>query len=222
MLAALFACKVNTDPDQVVAIEVTLPDSGRVEVTDTFQPAARALNGLGDSIAAEIYWSSLDTEVLAVLDSTTGVSHAQQVGSPRLQARVGALRSNPQTVVVLTKLESLVADGPTRVTVTLLPDTAGEVDSLSVALQVQALASPVEPANRRVVYAATTFPAGGPVVTFVPNDTVLTSSTGVASARLRLLPGAIPDSVEVTATMRRPNGTAIPGSPVTFVVEYGP
>jgi hypothetical protein len=198
----------------VVAIEVILPDSGRVEVTDIVRPTARALNGVGDSVAAQVYWSSLDT-IIAVLDSTTGVSLAQAVGSGRLQARVGALRSEPQAVVILTKLDSLVVNGPTR-------DTVSLVDSLSASLQVQAFAAPVAPANRRVVYAATTFPASGPVVTFVPNDSVLTSSTGVASTRLRLLAGAIPDSVVVTATMRRPDGTAIPGSPVTFVVEFGP
>lgn len=191
-----------------------LPDSGRVEVTDIVRPTARALNGVGDSVAAQVYWSSLDT-IIAVLDSTTGVSLAQAVGSGRLQARVGALRSEPQAVVILTKLDSLVVNGPTR-------DTVSLVDSLSASLQVQAFAAPVAPANRRVVYAATTFPASGPVVTFVPNDSVLTSSTGVASTRLRLLAGAIPDSVVVTATMRRPDGTAIPGSPVTFVVEFGP
>lgn len=197
-----------------MAIEVILPDSGRVEVTDTVRPTARALNGVGDSIAAQVYWSSLDTAI-AVLDSTTGASLAQAVGSGRLQARVGALRSNPQTVVILTRLDSLVASGPTR-------DTVSLADTLSAELQVRAFATPVVPANRRVVYAATTFPASGPVVTFVPNASVLTSSTGAAAARLRLLAGSTPDSVVVTATMRRPDGTAILGSPVTFVVEFGP
>ncbi|MGH7522095.1 MAG: hypothetical protein ACREMI_12550 [Gemmatimonadales bacterium] len=205
-----------------MAVEVMLPDSARAEVTDTYLPRGRALNGFGDSVAAQLYWSSLDTAIIAVLDSATGVSLAKAVGTGRLQARVDALRSNPQNVAVLTKLDSLVVNGPTRDTVTLLPDTAGNVDSLSVALQVQAFASPVVPAGRPVVYAATTFPASGPVVTLVPTGSVLTSATGVANVRLRLLAGAIPDSVVVTATMQRPDGTAIPGSPVTFVVEFGP
>lgn len=198
-----------------MAVEVILPDSGRVEITDTYLPRGRALNAVGDSVAADIYWSSLDSGVIAVLDSTTGVSLAKAVGPGRLQARVGALPSDPQTVSVLTRLDTLFANTPTR-------STASLADSLSDTLGVQALATPVAPASRRVVYVATTFPASGPVVTFVPNDSVLTSSTGVASTRLRLLVGAIPDSVVVTATMRRPNGTAVPGSPVTFVVEFGP
>src|SRR6266550_1813647 len=100
-LAAVFACKINTDLDQPVAIDIVLPDSGRVEVTDPFRPRARALNGIGDSVQAELSWASLDTAVLAVLDSTTGVSISKTIGSARLQARTGNLFSNPQTVTVL-------------------------------------------------------------------------------------------------------------------------
>jgi hypothetical protein len=197
----------------VVALEVILPDSGRVEVTDTVRPTARAFNALGDSIAAQVFWSSFDA-ALTVLDSTTGESLADSVGTGRLQARVGGLRSDPQTVVILTHLDTLWAV-TTRVTV-IAPDT------LSSPLEVQALASPDSASSRRVVYAATIFPASGPAVTFVPNDSVLTSTTGLASVQLKLLAGPVPDSVVITATMTRPNGTSIPGSPVTFVVEFVP
>ena len=113
-LAAVFACKLNTDLDQAVAIEVILPDSGRVEVTDTFRPRARALNGVGDSVAAEIFWSALDTTVLALLDSTTGEFLAQTVGTGRIQARVGTLRSNPQPVTVLAQDSSAATTFPAR------------------------------------------------------------------------------------------------------------
>ena len=78
-----------------------LPDSARVEVTDTFRPRARALNGVGDSVAAEIVWGALDSAVLALLDSTTGEFLAKKVGTGRIQARVGTLRSNPQAVSVI-------------------------------------------------------------------------------------------------------------------------
>lgn len=220
-LATLFACKLNSDLDQPVAIDVILPDSGRVEITDTFRPRARALNEIGDSVAAQIYWSSLDTAIIAVLDSATGVSLGEAVGSGRLQARVGSLRTDPQNVAVLPKLDSLRAGGggATRDTVFV---TAVPPDSLSDSLQVQAFASGGAATGRRVVYAATTYPASGPVVTLLPKDTVLTTSTGTALTQVRLRPGPVPDSVVVTATMRRLNGTQIPGSPVTFVVEFRP
>jgi len=204
-----------------VAIEIVLPDSGRVEVTDTFRPLGRALNGLGDSIQAPRHWSSLDTS-LVVLDSATGVSIATMVGTARLQARSGNLFSNPQTVRILERLDSVRAAGATRDTVFVTPVPPDTADSLSDSLSVQAYAFGGIPGGRRVVYAFTIFPDSGSVVTLLPNDTVLTSSaTGIAAARLRLRPGPVPDSVVVTATMRHVNGTLVPDT-VTFVVEFRP
>jgi hypothetical protein len=214
-LATLFACKLSPDPDQVVAIEVILPDSARVEVTDSYLPHARALNGSGDSVAAPVFWSSLDPASLEVLDSTTGMSLAIQVGTGRLQARVEALRSNPQTITVLTRLDTMFASGPAT-------DTVLAPDSTSDSLVVQANATGGQAGGRRVVYEATIYPAGGSTVTFVPNDTVFTSSAGVASVQIKYATGTLPDSVVVNATMRRPDGTPIPGSPVKFVVEFRP
>jgi len=204
-----------------VAIEIVLPDSGRVEVTDTFRPLGRALNGLGDSIQAPLHWSSLDTS-LVVLDSATGVSIATMVGTARLQARSGNLFSNPQTVRILERLDSVRAAGATRDTVFVTPVPPDTADSLSDSLSVQAYAFGGIPGGRRVVYAFTIFPDSGSVVTLLPNDAVLTSSaTGIAAARLRLRPGPVPDSVVVTATMRHVNGTLVPDT-VTFVVEFRP
>lgn len=205
-----------------MAIEIVLPDSGRVELTDTFRPRGRALNGLGDSIQAQLYWHSLDS-ALAVLDSATGVSIGKTLGSARLQARSGLLRSNPLAVTIVERLDSLRALGATRDTVFVTPVPPNTLaDSLSDSLTVQAYAFGRIPISRRVVYAFTTFPASGPVVTLVPNDTVLTNTAGVAAARVRLQPGGtIPDSVVVTAIMRHVNGRLVPDT-VTFVVEFRP
>ena len=193
-----------------------LPDSARVEVTDSYLPRARALNGAGDSVAAAVFWASLDTAIIAVLDSTTGLSLAKTVGTGRLQARVEALRTAPQNVAVLSHLDSLAAsDSTTR-------DSVVAPDSVSNGLSVQATATGGAAVNRRVVYAMTVYPDTGSTVTFVPNDTVFTSSLGVASVQVKYLAGTLPDSVVVTASMRRPDGTPIPGSPVTFVVEFVP
>ena len=205
-----------------MAIEIVLPDSGRVEVTDTFRPGGRALNGLGDSVQAPLHWSSLDT-ALVVLDSASGVSIATTVGTARLQARSGNLFSNPQTVRILERLDSVRTAGAKRDTVFVTPvPPATAAESLSDSLSVQAYAFGGTPGGRRVVYAFTIFPDSGSVVTFLPNDTVLTSSaTGIAAARLQLRPGPVPDSVVVTATMRHVNGTLVPDT-VTFVVEFRP
>src|SRR5205085_1570083 len=150
--AAVFACKINTDVNQPVAIEVILPDSGRVEVTDTFRPRARALNGVGDSVQAQLFWSSLDTETLAVIDSATGVSLSKARGTARLQAHTGRLFSNPQTVTVVERLDSIRP-------VVALRDSVPSPDSLSDSLGVQAFArGGAIPGNHPVFFTATTFP----------------------------------------------------------------
>jgi hypothetical protein len=150
-----------------------------------------------------------------VLDSATGVSRADSVGTARLQARAGALRSNPQNVLVLVRLDSASAAGPIR-------DSVSAPDSLSDSLTVKAWAGTSGASSRTVVYAAAIYPAGSTTVRFVPRDTLLTNAGGTTVAQLRFVTGPLPDSVVVTAAVRRPNGTHVPGSPVTFVVEFRP
>lgn len=196
-----------------------LPDSGAVELGDTLRPRARALNGRGDSVAATIVWASLDTAIVAVVDSTTGATLGKALGAGRVQARVDALRSSPLTIRVQSPADSVRLEAGARDTLDL---AAG--DSLSDSLVVRLFATPENGTNlpgRRVAYQATVYPAAAAMVTFQPRDTVLTGSTGRAAARLRLTAGQ-PDSVVVAATARRADGQVVAGSPVTFVVEFRP
>jgi len=213
------ACgQLGTDLDQVVALEVFLPDSGRAEVGDTIHLSARALNGHGDSVAAQIYWSSLDTGIVAIVDSTTGATFAKTAGTGRVQARFGGLRSNPQSLVVLARLDSAsLAAASLRDTVVV-----SEPDSLSDSLSVKAWTGTNGAGGRSVVYTPTTYPPSVTNVTLLPQKAVLTDAGGIAVTRLRLAPGPLPDSVVITAAVRRPNGTDVPGSPLTFVVEFRP
>jgi len=74
----------------VIAIQVSLPDSGIVEEGDTIVPHARALNGYGDSVAADIIWVTADTATLQVLDPTTGATLGRKPPSGKLQAQATA------------------------------------------------------------------------------------------------------------------------------------
>jgi len=196
---------------------VFFPDSGRLEVGDTLHPEARALNGRGDTVPAQVYWTSLDTGIVTVVDSATGATFAKAIGIGRLQARFGGLRSNPQNVFVLVPLDSASAAGPIRDTITV-----SAPDSLSDSLVVKAWTGTSGAAGRPVVYAAAIYPPGATTVTFVPKAATPTDAGGIAVARLRFGAGPLPDSVVVTAAVRRPNGNDVPGSPVTFVVEFRP
>jgi len=198
---------------------VFFPDSGRLEIGDTLHPEARALNGRGDSVPAQVYWTSLDTAFVTVLDSATGATFAKAVGTGRLQARFGSLRSNPQNVFVFVRIDSASAVGAIRDTITVsAPDSLSD----SLAVKTWADTGGGGAPGRPVVYTAAIYPPGDSTVTFVPKTTVLTDAAGIAVARLQFIKGPRPDSVVVTAAVRRPNGTAVPGSPVSFVVEFRP
>ena len=199
------------------------PDSGRLELGDTLFPGARALNGHGDSVAGQVFWTSLDTGIVSVVDSATGMTLTHAVGTGRLQARFEGLPSNPENVFVLVRLDSAAVAGPVRDTVVVTPpDTATKADSLSDSLAVKAWAGAAGAPGRPVVYTADTYPPSDTTVTLVPKGTVLTNASGIAVVQVRLRKATVPDSVVVTATVRRPNGTEIPGSGVRFVVEVRP
>ena len=194
---------------------MVVPNSGRIEVGDTLRPTARALNGRGDSTPAVIVWSALDTTI-QVVDSNAGTSVGRIIGTGRLQARVGNLRSNPVTIFILAPLDSITRGGPARDTITV-----SAPDSLSDSLKVQAFGPTGSTAGRRITLSVT-FPLGATNLRLVPRDTVRTTGSGVAVFQLRLTGPPLPDSVVVTATARHAAGTLVPGSPVAFVVEFRP
>ena len=207
-----------------MAIEVRFPDSAVVEEGDTILPYARALNGRGDSVAATVYWFALDTVIVQVLDSTTGATLGKRPGAQpgRLQARVGSLRSNPVSLTVRPQADTVFAPGARRDTVTASASPDSLSDSLQV--QVQDLSSGTSPANlaNRPVAFQITYPSGGAGFTLQPPGLVLSGTGGVAAVRVRLVSRALPDSVVVTATAVRANGQSVPGSAITFVVEFLP
>lgn len=194
-----------------------VPDSGRVELRDTLHPRARALNGRGDSTAAQIVWGALDTSI-AIVDSLSGATVGRNVGTGRIQARVGNLRSNPVTITILDPLDSIRASGPDTVTV-LAPDT------LSDSMKIQAFGPPGptgSTAGRKVILSII-LPPGAPGLTLVPGDTVRTNASGLAVFQVRATSGiSRPETVVVTAAARRADGTPVTGSPLTFVVEFAP
>lgn len=214
--AAATGCKALTpDFDAIIAIEVVVPDSGRLEVGDTLRPRARAINGRGDSTAATFVWSALDS-TLQIVDSATGLTLGRFVGAGRLVARAGALRSNAVTITVRAPIDSIEPTGPTRDTVVV-----SAPDSLSDSLRIQAFGPAGSTASVKIALSVAAFPPGPAGLTLVPGDTVRTSGTGIAQFQVRLT-GTRPDSAVVTASARHADGTVVAGSPVTFVVEFLP
>ena len=106
-------CAILTaDFDRIIGIE--LDASARtVEVGDTVQLTARAINASGEAVAdVAIFWSVLDTGLVGfALDTATGVITGQEPGSGRVQARIEGLSSDPVTVTVVAPPEPTPATG---------------------------------------------------------------------------------------------------------------
>ena len=176
---------------------------------------------------APVTWAAVDPAILDV-DTLTGATFAPLPGAGRIQARVGNLRSEPVTVIAQGPLDTIyllgnrVAD---TVTVTV-PGMPRDTLSDSVRVQVADTAPGMPPAQtlirRRVTYPLVeVFPPGGATITLVPNDTGFTNTSGIVAVRVRLDSGPTPDSVRVTVTAVQHDGlTVVPGSPLTFVVEF--
>jgi hypothetical protein len=232
VLAAAVACGNLGDLGAVLALDVAAPDS--LEEYDTLRPRARALDGHGDSVRATILWSTLDTAVLSLLDSTTGRTVVRSVGPTpgRMLARTAGVISNVISIQPRAAADTVFAAGVTALT----PRRADSLsDSLKVELADTVAASPggsltVPLAGRPLTYTIV-YPATAGPVTLVVRDTshslvtaasVATGISGIAFVKVRLLGPAAPDSVVVTAGARRAVGTSVRGSPVTFTVRFVP
>lgn len=88
-------------PDLTEVIQITVVVADSVVITDTLRAHATAATARGDTVSAAMIWTSFDTLVLAVADSTAGVFVGRQVGAANIQARTtGNLRSNPINIRV--------------------------------------------------------------------------------------------------------------------------
>ncbi|HEY6808412.1 MAG TPA: hypothetical protein VI160_06455 [Gemmatimonadales bacterium] len=228
MLVGAAACgNIAGDLRGVIAIDVVIPDSARVETGDTIIPTAVALDGAGDTVTgAAVFWSSLDTAgagILQLVDSAAGTFVALAPGTSQIQARVGNLRSNPIAVTVLLRADTLFADStPARDSVSV----AAKPDSLSDSLRIRirTFADTVAGGNlpgRRVVFQLL-YPSDTTSFTLVPNDTVTTDAAGLAVVQVKLKNRPLPDSAVVQATATRVNGRTVHGAPVTFTVVFSP
>ncbi|HEY6853024.1 MAG TPA: hypothetical protein VI139_02155 [Gemmatimonadales bacterium] len=212
---------LGTDLNQVVAVEVSLPYGGNVELADTIFPSSRALDGRGDSVAAIIYWKSLDTAHVTVLDSTTGATLGKAVGAGQIQARVGNLRSNPVAITVVAAPDTLYATVATRDSLSISAKGDSLSDTLRVAVADTNGGTLTGISGRKVGFQIT-YPTDPAAFTLLPGDTVLTGAGGIATLFVKLKNRTLPDSVVLTAAAQHIRGAAIAGSPITFTVIFAP
>ena len=228
LLVALAACSDIAGTDSgVVVLEVIRPDPASVEVGEALQLQSRALDASGAVVPdAVITWTTGDTTI--TLEGATGLVTGRFAGPARVQAAEGTLRSQPVTIAVLARADSLAVQPDTLVvlpTETVSPplvanvltrsDTAasgfvGAEDHTLVATIVQPVFG--DPASRTVQF------TGG-----VLADTASTDVAGAPAPAFtlsRIEGQTAPDTVLVEFTVTRPSGGPVPGSGGRIAVVF--
>lgn len=229
LLALLLAgCKELTGSfGDVIAVEVLGSATRTVEEGDTLRLAARALDRNGDTVAATITWTVLDTAVGFTLDTASGLVSAVTPGGPwRVVPRAGDLRGQTISLLVSGAADSIAPVSDTSVM------ALGTDNSSPIAVKVFDLTtSPGTQIalNGTQVHFTVIMPAGTGLLlrSAADPDSVATADTttirsaggGTATAVLRA-GGTVPDSAIVEATAMTATGGAVAGSPIRFVVRY--
>ncbi len=218
----LAACsQLPSGEDGVVALELRLPSPAVVEQNDTLGLRARALNANGDSVGAVVYWRTLDDTLLTVVDSIGLVTTSRTLGTARVQARVGSLRSDIVTLTLRQRSDTLLLTVPDTV---VIPAT----DSASAALgaRVESRDPVGGVGGTSILYEVVDSVAARGTVRFANGLLVFRATTGsngapVTAVTLRKVATQVPPAVvEVRLTALRPSGTPVPGSGQIFTLLF--
>lgn len=217
---------LSGDSDTPILLEIRAPapiggGNPLVEIADTFQLSARALNQAGDSVDAVFTWRTADT-ALIFIEAATGRISGKKVGVGRIQVTSGTLTSELVSFSVVPAAESLLIIPPDSARI-LTTDTASaglvaELDTLNPDGPLQ---------GRQITYQLTTiFGQPGDTASLgggVMLRAVATNSLGQPNITVYVRPIPAlprPDSVLVEVTALRPSGAAIPGSGQVFIVRF--
>ncbi len=120
-LAAVLGCS-NLDEGEagIVALELLTPESLDLEIGETTQLTAVALNRDGEEVDVPITWLTPDTTVLV---DGAGLVTAVSSGVGRVQARAGSLTSALIGFNVLAPADTLIIVGDSIVAVPAVPGT---------------------------------------------------------------------------------------------------
>lgn len=210
-----------------MALEVTRPPVLQLEVGDSLQMSARALDVEGGVVpGAGIWWTTPDTTVR--VDSASGwVVPLRAPLTGRVLARAGSLVSAPTAFTFLARADTLILAYP--VDTTLPADATG---SGAIAARLESF-DPAGPLSGRSLVFEVIEPqfadpdlrtvelTGGALL-----DTVATGASGEASPAVELVPVAgqtLPDSAVVEVRSARFRGTdPVPGSGQRTIIRFTP
>jgi hypothetical protein len=202
----------------VVGLEVRAPELRTIEVGESLQLSARALDKNGDPVETAITWQAPDPTLTV---DQAGVITGVSVGTGRVQASAGSLASGLVSFNVIARADTLILVGDSIFTVA--PDSAG---SPPLVVQLQSFSPPGPLASWPVVYTVTSPPDVGPHTVELPGgvlvDTLTTGTDGaVSSVTLNRVNGVTqPDTAIVQVHSSRTRGGAVPGSGQRFIIIF--
>ena len=210
-----------------MALEVVRPEVTQLEIGDSLQMQAQALDQDGNVVPdAGLWWSTPDTTLR--VDSLLGwVVPLEPNLSGRVIARAGSLVSSPTTFSFVARADTLILVSAEDVTVPAEEASSGPID-----VRIESF-DPAGPLSGRPVIFEVIEPVfPDPLArtvelsTGVLLDTVQTSSTGgpVPAVELRTAGGGPPpDSAVVEIRSFRARGTtAVAGSGRRVIVRFAP
>ena len=202
----------------VVGLEIQAPSLKTIEVGETLQLTAVALDKDGNPVATTIDWQAPDTTLTV---DASGAITGVFPGIGHVQAFAGSLSSELVTFTVIARADTLILTGDSVITV-----PAGVTASAPLLVQLQSF-SPAGPLpSRPVIYAVTSPPDVGPHTVELPGavltDTVLTGTDGaVSSVTLNRVNGTSqPATAIVEVRAFRTSGEPVPGSGQRFTVNF--
>ena len=222
LLLMLIAGCSGLDPDAagVVSLQVQVPALQTVEVGESLQLTAVALDQDGQPVDAAISWRAPDP-TLSV--DATGLITGVSAGTGRVQALEGSLASELMTFTVISRPDTLMILGDSVLTV-----APTDIASAPLTVSVQTFSPPATGvASVPVVYTITSPPdLGGPHTVELSGavlaDTVLTGTDGaVSTVTLNRVAGiAQPDTAIVEIRSSHTRGEPVSGSGQRFIVIF--
>jgi len=216
-----------TDASGVISLEVIRPEPATVEVGDTIQLSARALDAQGDSVAVPITWQTSDTTIW--VDSTTGrVTGLVPGKTGRVQASETSLVSNPITLTVIGRPDTLVVAPDTLIVPAGTSASTALVASL-LSRDDTAASGFIGAVGARMIIAITSPTFTDPATRTVQlsnnalADTVAAGADGLPTTAVtvnRVDGATAPDTVRVTISGVHRSGAPVAGSGQEVLVVF--
>jgi hypothetical protein len=203
----------------VVGLEIQEPALRIIEIGETLQLTATALDKAGNPVDTPIEWRAPDATLTV---DATGLITGVAAGTGRVQAFTGSLASQLLSFNVIVRADTLVLVGDSVVTV-----APGVTASAPLVVQLRTFVPDDPLGGRDVVYAVTSPPDVGPHTAELPGgvlaDTLTTGTPDgtVSTVTLNRVNGTTqPDTAIVTVVAPRPHGDPVPGSGQRFLVVF--